>query len=380
MNEHTQDIPLVNLSTQNEEVRDVTMAGFEAVLSSTAFVNGPEVAAFEREYAAYSQVEHCVGVANGTDALELALRALCIGQGDEVIIPANTFVATAEAINAVGASIVLVDCDENFLIDVNAVGGVLTSHTRAVIAVHLYGQLADVDGLRRVLRDRDVAIVEDAAQSQGARRDGGVSGGLADIAATSFYPGKNLGAFGDAGAITTNSDQLAERVKKLRNHGGIAKYEHSVVGRNSRLDSLQAVVLRAKLRRLDEWNAQRQVAAQLYCELLSGVGGIAVPMSAEPGSHVWHLFVVRCVRRDQLSHWLNRHGIGTGVHYPRPIHLIDAFRYLTVPHGAHPAAERASSEILSLPMYPGISADQQVRVVAAIQAFTVSITDRGREL
>ena len=256
-------VPLVDLRLQHRRIAREVRAAFDVVLEGTAFVLGPQVEAFEREFASYSGAAHCVGVGNGTDALELALRACEIGEGDEVILPANTFVATAEAVVRCGARVVLVDCDDDFLIDVGQVKEALTPQTKAVIAVHLYGQMAPVEELRAVLPDH-VFLIEDAAQSQGASRLGARSGSVGDMAATSFYPGKNLGAYGDAGAVLTDSEERAELVRALRNHGGQRKYEHEVVGVNSRLDGLQAAVLSIKLNLLDAWNAERVAAAERY--------------------------------------------------------------------------------------------------------------------
>ena len=354
-------VNLVDLGIQRDAVAAEVAEGFARVMGETSFVLGPEVAAFEQEYADYCGAAHCVGVANGTDALELSLRAAGVGQGDEVIVPANTFIATAEAVVRAGAKPVLVDCDEAFLIDPMAVAGALSTRTRAVMAVHLYGQLADVGGLRAV-GGPDLLLVEDAAQSQGARRSGQVSGSLGDIAATSFYPGKNLGAYGDAGAVTTSSEELTSRLRQLRNHGGALKYEHSVVGTNSRLDSLQAVVLRAKLRLLDEWNEQRRMAAEAYDELLAEIPGVVRPLHGGREEHVWHLYVVRVAQRDEVLQRLNRAGIGAGIHYPTPVHLTRAFAHLGHDVGSFPRSEAAASEILSLPIYPGITHSQQERV------------------
>lgn len=264
-------IPLVDLQAAHAEVAEEVAVGFKRVLADTAFIGGPEVAAFEREYAAFAGVDHCVGVANGTDALELALRAVGVGPGTEVILPTNTFIATAEAVARAGARPVLVDCDpDSYLIDVDAALAAITPATRAIVPVHLYGQLAPVERLRDGLAGRDVAIVEDAAQCQGATRHGR-GAGVDGIAATSFYPGKNLGAYGDAGAVVTADADVATMVRTLGSHGGLQKYVHDVVGVNSRLDGLQAVVLRAKLARLTNWNTLRRAAAARYDALLESV-------------------------------------------------------------------------------------------------------------
>jgi dTDP-4-amino-4,6-dideoxygalactose transaminase len=361
-------IPLVDLSAQHAAVAEEVAEGWREVLSQTAFIGGPQVAAFEREYAEFIGVPHCVAMGNGTDAIEIALRALSIGYGDECILPANTFIATAEAVARSGATPVLVDCadDETYLIDVKAVEAAATSRTAAIIPVHLYGQAAPVEQLLPLARRIGARVVEDAAQSQGARRNGVSAGVLGDAAATSFYPGKNLGAYGDAGAALTGSADVAARMRMIRDHGSPAKYQHEVLGVNSRLDTLQAVVLSAKLRRLAAWNAARRAAATLYHELLSGSDAVVRPRTLDGNEHVWHLYVVRVPDRDRVLKELHAAGIGAGIHYPVPIHLTAAFAGLGCPQGAFPVAERTAGELLSLPLFPEITAAQQERVITAL--------------
>jgi dTDP-4-amino-4,6-dideoxygalactose transaminase len=357
-------IPLVDLQAAHAEVAQEVEVGFKRVLEYTAFIGGEEVAAFEREYAAFGGTRHCVGVANGTDALELALRAAGIGVGDEVILPANTFIATAEAVVRAGATPVLVDMDpQTYLIDTAAARAAVGAATKAIVPVHLYGQMAALEELR----DTGVAIVEDAAQCQGALRNG-AGPGAGGIAATSFYPGKNLGAYGDAGAVVTDDEALATSVRTIGSHGGLTKYVHDVVGVNSRLDALQAVVLRAKLSRLERWNTARRAAAARYDELLAPLTDVVRPVTLEGNLHVWHLYVVRVAaeRRDAALAHLNAAGIGAGLHYPIPVHLTPAFAYLGYGAGSFPHAEQAAGEILSLPLYPQITAAQQERVVAEL--------------
>lgn len=362
----TDPIPLVDLAAQHAQVADDVARGWADVLSSTAFVGGPQVAAFEAAFASYVGAAHCVGVANGTDAIELALRALGVGPGDECIVPANTFIATAEAVVRAGATPVLVDCRaDTALIDTDATFAALTPRTRAVLPVHLYGQMADVETLTAVLPP-EVTIVEDAAQSQGARRHGLGSGAVGRIAATSFYPGKNLGAYGDGGAVLTSDDALADAVRLLGSHGSARKYEHSTVGFNSRLDTLQAVVLSAKLRRLDAWNDERRMAAKRYDALLAGVDGVTTPVVDAGSEPVWHLYVVQVDHRDEMLGGLHAAGIGAGIHYPTPLHLTGAFADLGLRSGAFPVAELLAGRILSLPIYPGITGAQQERVVEAL--------------
>lgn len=350
-------IPPVDLSLQHAEIAVEVAAGWDAVFSRTAFVGGPQVTEFEQAYAEFSGVSHCVGVANGTDALELALRAVGVGPGDECILPANSFIATAEAVARTGASPVFVDCDaDSFLIDTKAALAAITSRTKAVLPVHLYGQLAPVEDLL----NQGVAVVEDAAQSQGATRNG--RNFLGDIAGTSFYPGKNLGAYGDAGGVTTNDPELAARVRLLSQHGSAEKYVHSALGFNSRLDTLQAVVLQAKLRRLAVWNAQRAAAADYYSTLLSGVAGVTLPQVLPGNSHVWHLYVIRVPERDRVHDEMRGKGVGVAIHYPTPIHKTTPF----ATGESFPNAELVAGQILSLPIFPGITRAQQERVAEVL--------------
>jgi dTDP-4-amino-4,6-dideoxygalactose transaminase len=334
-------------------------------MEECAFVLGADVSEFEKQFARFCGVAEVVGVGNGTDAIELALRGLGVGSGDEVILPANTFVATAEAVWRAGATPVLVDCDEYFLIDADDVVAKLSSRTRAVIGVHLFGQAAFIERIRDVVPP-GVLIVEDAAQAQGARRHGARAGSLGDAAATSFYPGKNLGAYGDAGAVMTNSQATAEAIRRLRNHGGVAKYEHELLGVNSRLDSIQAAVLLIKLRLLDSWNAERSTAAALYEELLGHRADIVLPVVAPGNEHVWHLYVVRVPERDRILQELIGLGIGAGIHYRCPVHRLPAFQHLGHRCEGFPRSERFAQEILSLPIFPGITPDQQVRVAESL--------------
>ncbi|MFI1995233.1 DegT/DnrJ/EryC1/StrS family aminotransferase [Actinoplanes sp. NPDC020271] len=363
-------IPLVDLQAAHAEVAEEVDAGFKRVLATTGFVGGPEVAAFEREFAEFSGAAHVVGVANGTDAVELALRAAGVGPGDEVVVPANTFVGTAEPVARIGARVVLADIDPaTYLVDVDKMVAAVTSRTKAVVPVHLYGQMADAAKLREIL-PAEVKVVEDAAQSQGALRHGR-GAGADGIAATSFYPGKNLGAYGDAGAVLTPDHDQAITVRTLGSHGGLQKYVHDLVGVNSRLDALQAVVLRAKLARLGTWNQQRRAAAARYHELLADVE-VVLPATLEGNEHVWHLYVVRVPggpsRRDAVLARLHESGVGAGIHYPYPLHLTPAFADEKYPAGSFPLAEQVAGEILSLPLYPQITVDQQEQTAAALKA------------
>lgn len=362
-------IPLVDLRAQQREVQEQVNEGLARIFENTAFIGGAAVADFEQAYAGFVGAGHCIGVGNGTDALELALRAAGVGPGDEVIIPANTFVATAEAVSLTGAIVVPVDVDpQHLLIDPLAAAEAVTEKTKAIIPVHLYGQTAFVEELEPIAAACGAVIIEDAAQSQGATRFGRNAGTLGRVAGTSFYPGKNLGAAGDAGAVLTNDPELAERVRLLSAHGSRVKYVHEAVGRNSRLDAVQAVVLSAKLERLAGWNQLRRDAAARYSELLADVPGVVLPQQAEGNEDVWHLYVVQVEERDRVLAELNEAGIGAGIHYPDPVHLTPAFEHLGYGAGSFPVAEQAAGRILSLPLYPHITEEQQQRVVQALNA------------
>ena len=369
-NQEETPIPLVDLGAQHAAVADEVANGWQEVLARTAFIGGPQVAAFEREYAEFVGAPHCVGTGNGTDAIEIALRALGIGKGDECILPANTFIATAEAVSRAGAAPVLVDCadDDTYLIDIGAAEAAVTPRTAAVLPVHLYGQAAPVERLVPLARRHGIRLVEDAAQSQGARRNGMGAGSLGDAAATSFYPGKNLGAYGDAGAALTRSPDIAARMRMIRDHGSPAKYQHEVIGVNSRLDTLQAVVLSAKLRRLAAWNGSRRAAAARYDELLTDCDAVVRPRTLDGNEHVWHLYTVRVPDRDRVLKELHAAGIGAGIHYPVALHLTSAYAGLGYGEGAFPVAERAARELLSLPLFAEITASQQERVVSVLKS------------
>jgi dTDP-4-amino-4,6-dideoxygalactose transaminase len=360
-------IPLVDLKAQHAEIADEVAVGFARVIADTAFILGPEVRAFEAAFARFCGVPHCIGVANGTDAIELVVRALGLGPGDEVIVPANTFIATALGVVRAGARPVLVDCDDYHLLDPGRIAAAVTPRTRAILPVHLFGQMADMEAIGAIAEARGLAVIEDAAQSQGARRHGRRSGGFGIAAATSFYPGKNIGAYGDAGAVVTSSDEVAARIHKLRNWGSDRKYHHPEIGFNSRLDTLQAVVLSAKLARLEAWNEARRRAAGRYDELLADVSGVERPRTLPGNEHVWHLYVVRVPRRDEVLESLQTDGIGAGIHYPVPLHLHGALRDLGYREGDFPGAEGAAREILSLPMHPHLTGEQQERVVDALR-------------
>jgi len=361
-------VPFVDLQWQHAIVADEVDSGWAKVIGETSFIEGAAVKAFEREFAAHEGAAACVGVANGTEALELALRACGIGTGDEVAVPANSFVASAEAVARAGARPVFIDVDPDYLLlDPACLADRLDERVRAIMPVHLFGQMGPMEPLSALAREARIPVIEDAAQAQGARQNGRAPGEFGEVAATSFYPSKNLGAYGDAGAVVTASDELARRVRALRNHGSLVKNEHAEIGVNSRLDSLQAVVLSAKLRHLAEWNAERRRAASTYGDLLADIPGLRLPRVAPGNEHVWHLYVVRVPDRDRILELLHEAGIGAGVHYPIPIHLQQAFAHHGHRPGDFPVAEEAASSMISLPLYPGIRREQQEHVADVLR-------------
>jgi dTDP-4-amino-4,6-dideoxygalactose transaminase len=368
----TSPIPLVDLVAQYRGIRDEVRAAIDGVLETGQFILGEQVARFERAAAAHVGVAHAIGVGSGFDALRLALAAAGVGAGAEVIVPANTFIGTALAVSAVGARPVLVDSDEDtYTIDPARIAAAVTARTRAIIPVHLYGQAADMDAVEAIARDHGLEVIEDAAQAHGARTRGRPCGGLGRAGCFSFYPSKNLGAYGDGGLVTTDDGALAARVRELRDYGQSSKGEHAVKGINSRLDALQAAVLGVKLVHLDAWNARRAAHAARYRARLDGAP-VVLPGSDPRAQHVFHLYVVRSRARDGLRAHLLSLGIQTGVHYPAPVHLHPAYRDLGYPEGAFPVAERCSREVLSLPMYPELTDGLIDRVADAVLAFTGS--------
>lgn len=354
-------VPFLDVGATYGELHAELDAAYRRVMGSGWYILGAELEAFEQEFAAYCGVRHCIGVANGLDALHLVLRAYGVGPGDEVIVPSNTYIATWLAVSYAGAKPVPVEPEpDGFNLDAERVAAAITPRTRAIMPVHLYGEPAAMGPLMELARRHDLRVVEDAAQAHGARLHGRRCGGLGDAAGFSFYPGKNLGAYGDGGAVTTNSDALAERVRMLRNYGSRRKYYNEIQGFNSRLDPLQAAFLRAKLPHLDSWNRRRQDIAQQYLSSLAGLPGIELP-SPEPGSEpVWHLFVIRSARRDELQRALARSGIETLIHYPVPPHRAEA--YAGQISSELPIAESLAGTVLSLPMGPHMN-DEQVRAV-----------------
>jgi dTDP-4-amino-4,6-dideoxygalactose transaminase len=365
-------IPLVDLKRQYASIKEEIDTAVLDAVGSTQYILGEEVKLFEEEWAEYCSVRHCVGVASGTAAIELALQALEVEPGDEVVAPANTFIASILPVVRLGATPVLVDCDPvTAQIDVGQVAAAVTERTKAVVGVDLYGHPCDADPLQSVCDEHGLTLVEDACQAHGARYRGRRCGSLGRIAAFSFYPGKNLGAYGDAGAVTTDDDDLAERIRLLRDLGQRQKYEHVVIGANERLDTLQAAVLRVKLRHLDRWNDLRRAHAAAYEELLAGV--VEAPTTAEWAEHVWHLYVIRTPNRDGLRDALAAEQVWAGMHYPLPLHLQPALRSLGYAEGAFPATEAWARTLLSLPLFPELEADE-IETVASLVRSAAAVT------
>lgn len=356
-------IAFVDLKAQYRAIAKEIDAAIARVVQRTDFILGEDVRSFEEEFARFSTVKHCVSCASGTDALQLALLASGVGAGDEVITCTHTFIATPLAIVDAGAKPVLVDCEEKYYtIDVSKIEAAITPRTKAIIPVHLYGQPADMDPILEIARRHKLLVIEDACQAHGAEYKGRRCGALGDLAAFSFYPGKNLGAYGDGGAVVTNREDFAERVRLLRNYGQKVKYQHTCKGFNSRLDTMQAAVLRAKLPHLEKWNESRRRAAAQYTKALESTS-LGLPAVADYAKHVFHLYVVRTPKRKELQAAMDAQGISTGIHYPIPVHLQPAFADLGCKRGSFPIAEAITPQILSLPMFPEISEKEIERVV-----------------
>jgi dTDP-4-amino-4,6-dideoxygalactose transaminase len=344
------------------------------VTGSADYILGNHVAQFENAFAGFVEADHAVGVGSGLDALRLALLALEVGPGDEVVVPANSYIATALAVTEVGADVVLVDCDpRTYNIDPDWIKPVLTERTKAIVPVHFTGQAAHMGPILELAEQRGLHVVEDAAQAHGARYEGKACGSLGDVGCFSFYPGKNLGAYGDAGMVTTGDAAVAERLRRLRNYGERRKYEHVVKGVNSRLDGLQAAFLSVKLRHLPAWNEARDRHADAYGAALDGVGDLVLQQRAPYSTHVYHLFLVETDHRDPLRNHLSTAGIQTGIHYPTPIHLQEAYADLGLGIGSFPASERLAARTLSLPMFPELTSEQLEDVVQAIRDFFAGI-------
>lgn len=369
VNDQMQQVPFVDLKAQYQTIKDEIDTAITEVLTNTNFILGQAVADFESDFAAYCGTHFAIGVDSGLSALELVLRAYGIGPGDEVITAANTFIATALAISSVGATPILVDIDPaTYLLDVVRVECAIGPYTKAIMPVHLYGHVADMDPITELAHRHNLKVIEDASQAHGARYKGRRVGGLGDAAAFSLYPAKNLGAYGDAGIIVTDDAEVAEQVRLLRNYGSIQKYHHEVAGFNRRLDTLHAAVLRVKLQKLDQWNTARRCHANRYRKLLDGCG-IGFPTESQHEEAVYHLFVIEVDARDELQRHLTTRGISSVIHYPIPLHLQPAYQHLGYSKGDFPITERTCERILSLPIYPELSDTQIDHVVQAVHSF-----------
>jgi dTDP-4-amino-4,6-dideoxygalactose transaminase len=363
-------VPFLDLKASYRELQAELNTAYRRVMESGWYILGEEVEAFEREFAAYCGAKHCVGVANGLEALHLILRAYGVGPGDEVVVPANTYIATWLAISCSGARPVPVEPDPRTCnMDVGRIPEALTKRTKAILSVYLYGQPNDVDSTSALAGRHGLKVVEDLAQAHGARYRGRRAGALAGAAGFSFYPSKNLGAFGDAGAIVTNDEELAEKVRMLRNYGSRTKYHNELKGFNSRLDSFQAAFLRIKLKHLDEWNRRRKMIAERYLGRLSGLPGLTLPFVPEWAEPNWHLFVIRHPQRDALQRHLHEVGIDTMIHYPVPPHLSEAYGELGGRVGDFPITERIADTVLSLPIFPHLAPEDIEKVIEAVSTF-----------
>ncbi len=364
------NVPFATFKPMHNEIREKLNSAFEKVLDKSSFIQGNECKKFEEEFAEYCGVKYCVGVATGLDALFLILRAMNIGNGDEVIVPSNTYIATALAVSYTGAKPVFVEPEiETFNINPSRIEEKITSNTKAIIAVHLQGRTADMDAINAIAKKHNLKIIEDAAQAHGAKYKGKKAGSLGDAAGFSFYPGKNLGALGDGGCVTTNNKELADKVRALGNYGSDYKYHHIYKGVNSRLDEIQAAFLRVKLPNLDRWNENRRAIAKKYFEGIKNPL-IKLPLkSTNEFEHIYHVFVIRCDKRDELEKYLNDNGIGTVKHYPIPMHEQECYEDLGIKHGELPIAEKISRTVLSIPMYYGMTDEEVNYVIDMINNF-----------
>ncbi len=363
-------VPFVDLKAQYDSIRFEIASALQRVLEATAFAGGPFVAQFEKEFAQFCGSRYAVGVSSGTSALWLSLLSCGVGSGDEVITVPNTFIATAEAITFTGAKPVFVDVDEDhYLMDPMLVEKAITPRTKAIVPVHLFGQMCDMDAIMKTAKRHNLYVIEDACQAHGATYKGKRAGTIGHLGCFSFYPGKNLGAYGEAGAVVTDNSDLAENIAILRDHGQSEKYYHKVVGWNGRMDGFQGAVLSVKLKYLEEWNRSRKKNARLYSKLLAGCAGLVTPGEADYGEHAYHLYVIRVPDRSALAKHLTEKGIGWGIHYPVPIHLQEAYRSLGLKRGAFPVAERCADEFISLPMFAELGQEQIEYVCEEITSF-----------
>lgn len=367
-------VPFLDLNAPYKELKNELDSAYQRVMESGWFIMGAEVEAFESEFAAYCGVRHCIGVGNGLEALHLILRAYGIGEGDEVIVPSNTYIATWLAVSYAGAKPVAVEpLEHTYNLDPQKVEAAITPRTRAILPVHLYGLLADIDPLMVLAEKYDLKVIEDSAQAQGSHYKGRMSGNLGHASGFSFYPGKNLGALGDAGAVVTNDDKLVEQVRMLRNYGSKVKYYNDIKGYNSRLDEMQAAFLRVKLKHLDEWNMRRKKIASAYLDSLTQLTDVILPSVLDSTEPIWHIFPVRHSKRDDLQKYLKNKGVDTLIHYPVPPHLSAAYADLNMPKGTFPIAEKIASSELSLPIGPHLTLDEVGYIINVIKEYSGEI-------
>lgn len=364
------NVPFVDFGPSNQQFREAALKAFEHVFDKGWYILGEQVQQFEQEYADYHKVKHCIGVANGLDALHIALRIKGIGKGDEVIVPSNTYIATVLAVSFVGAKPIFVEPNpDTYNIDPTRIEEAITANTKAIIPVHLYGQACEMEAIMEIAKKYNLYVVEDNAQAQGAMYNGKKTGSFGDVNATSFYPSKNLGALGDAGAITTDNDTYAYQCRVMRNYGSQKRYYNEVIGINSRLDELQAALLKIKLDYLDQWNTERNTIAQIYLKELKGIGDIVLPVTADKSTHIFHLFVIRTQKRNALQEHLQKNNIQTVIHYPIPPHLQECYQALGYKKGDFPIAETLADTCLSLPIFVGMTEHQIQYVCDTIKKF-----------
>jgi dTDP-4-amino-4,6-dideoxygalactose transaminase len=361
-------VPFLDLKAQYVSIKDEVSAAIQQVFDMTAFAGGPFVAQFEKEFATFCKTQYAIGVGSGTEALWLVLLGLGVGPGDEVITVPDTFIATAEAISYCGAKPVFVDVEEDtYNMNPYLLKAAITSKTKAIIPVHLFGQMADMDPIMEIAREHKLFVLEDASQAHGAEYKGKIAGSIGDAGCFSFYPGKNLGAYGEAGAVVTNNPELNKKIRMLRDHGQAEKYHHDLVGWNGRMDGLQGAILSVKLKYLNAWNEARRRNARLYWELLGMIDSVVIPLESPNCKHVYHIYAIRVPHRDSVISALSEKNIQCGIHYPIPLHMQDAYKTLGLGTGSFPVAEKVASEFVSLPMFPELSTEQIVYVAGEIQ-------------
>ena len=364
-------VPFLDLKAQYKSIKEEIAIELQKVLDNTAFAGGPFVSQFEKEFASFCQTDFAIGLGSGTAALWAAIQGLGISEGDEVITTPNTFIATAEAISFAGAKPVFVDIDEQtYNINPQLIEDAITPKTKAIIPVHLYGQTADMNPIMEIAKAKDLFVIEDACQAHGAKCNGKPAGSIGDAGCFSFYPGKNLGAYGEAGAVVTNNLQLADNLQMFRDHGQKKKYYHAIVGWNARMDGFQGAILSVKLKYLNQWNESRRKNAQLYNDLLADIDGIITPTEVDYAKHVYHLYVIRVKNRDEFMATLVENDVFCGIHYPIPLHLQDAYSSLGYKKGDYPVAEKCCEQLVSLPMFPELTSEQISYVVEKIKNIT----------